>query len=121
MRTGIWLIGACGNVGMMTVLGARAIAKGLAGRVGLVTELKELRELPMPPIEKLVFGGHEMGARTLVESAREFERRAGVLSDRLIDALEGDLEKVQEEIRPGYPSKPVLPLAAPARLCATTT
>ena len=114
-KTGVWLIGACGNVGMMTVVGARAVARGLAGRVGLVTELKELRELPLAPIEDLVFGGHEVSGRTLVEAARDFERRAGVLTDRLIDALAEDLEKAQEEIRPGFPRPPVRPLAASAR------
>ncbi len=114
-KTGVWLIGACGNVGMMTIVGARAIARGLAGRVGLVTELKELRELPLAPIEDLVFGGHEVSGRTLLEAARDFERRAGVLTDRLIDALAEDLEKAQKEVRPGFPTRPVRPLAAAAR------
>ncbi|MFI5403655.1 MAG: inositol-3-phosphate synthase [Planctomycetota bacterium] len=115
MKTGAWLVGACGNVGMMTVVGARAVARGLVGRVGLVTELKELRELPLPAIEGLVFGGHEVSGRTLLETARDFERRDGVLTDRLIDALADDLEKAQKEIRPGFPRRPVRPLAAAAR------
>lgn len=115
MRTGVWLIGACGNVGMMSVVGARAVARGLAGRVGLVTDLKELRELPLPAVEDLVFGGHEVSGRTLVEAAREFERRAGVLTDRLIDALAEDLDRTQAEVRPGFPTRPVRPLAASAR------
>jgi myo-inositol-1-phosphate synthase len=110
-KTGVWLIGACGNVGMMTVVGARAVAKGLAGRVGLVTELKELRELPLPAVEDLVFGGHEVSGRTLMESARDFERRAGVLTDSLLDALEDDLAKAQAEVRPGFPARPVRALA----------
>ncbi len=115
MRTGVWLIGACGNVGMMTILGARAVTRGLAGRVGLVTELKELRELKLLPIEEMVFGGHEVSGRTLLETARDFERRAGVLTDRLIDGLAGDLDKAQAEIRSGFPTRPVRPLGASAR------
>jgi myo-inositol-1-phosphate synthase len=111
-KTGIWLIGACGNVGMMTIVGARAIARGLCGRVGLTTELKELRDLPLPAVEDLVFGGHEVGPRTVAESARDFQRRAGVLTDRLLDGLAGDLDAAQAEVRPGYPSRPVRPLAA---------
>lgn len=117
-KTGVWLIGACGNVGMMTVVGARAVAKGLAGRVGLVTELKELRELPLPPVEDIVFGGHEVSGKTLMESARDFERRAGVLTDRLLDALAEDLDRAQAEVRGGYPTRPVRPLAGPKRLGA---
>jgi myo-inositol-1-phosphate synthase len=111
----VWLIGACGNVGMMAVVGARALARGLAGRTGLVTELKELRELPLPAIEDLVFGGHEVRGRTLTESARDFERRAGVLTDKLIDALAEDLARAEAEVRPGFPNRPVRPLAAGRR------
>ena len=58
-KTGIWLIGACGNVGMLTIVGARAIARGLAGTTGMVTELKELRELDLPRADDVVFGGHD--------------------------------------------------------------
>jgi len=50
-----------------------------------------------------------------MESARDFERRAGVLTDRLLDALSDDLGKAQKEIRPGFPTRPVRPLTASAR------
>jgi myo-inositol-1-phosphate synthase len=106
-RTGVWLIGACGNVATVTVVGARAIARGLAGRTGLVTDLKELRELPLVPVEDLVFGGHEVSGRTLMEAARDFGRRAGLLSERLLDVLEGDLAAVQAEVRQGFTDRPV--------------
>jgi len=106
-KTGVWLIGACGNVGTMTIVGARAIASGLAGRTGLVTELKELRELPLVAIEDLVFGGHEIDGTTLAEAARLYGRRAGVLTDRMLDSLTDDLARAQEEIRPGFPLRPV--------------
>lgn len=109
-KTGVWLIGACGNVGTMTIVGARAIARGLAGRTGLVTELKELRELPLAAVEDLVFGGHEIDGTTLAEAARLYGRRAGVLTDRLLDALTDDLERVQGDVRPGFPHRPVRPL-----------
>jgi myo-inositol-1-phosphate synthase len=101
-KTGVWILGACGNVGAVTIVGARAIARGLAGRTGMVTELKELRELGLCSVENLVFGGHEVSGRTVLEAARDFGRRAGVLSDRLLDAVAGDLEKIQADIRPGF-------------------
>jgi myo-inositol-1-phosphate synthase len=106
-KNGVWLVGACGNVGMMTIVGARAIARGLAGRTGLVTELAELRALPLAPIEGLVFGGHEVGGRSLREAARDFARRAGVLTDRMLEAVGPDLDAVQEDLRPGFPQRPV--------------
>ncbi|MHC4847863.1 MAG: inositol-3-phosphate synthase [Planctomycetota bacterium] len=113
-KTGIWLIGACGNVGMLTIVGARAIARGLAGTSGMVSELKELRELALPRIDDLVFGGHEVSGQSLLESARSFARRAGVISDRMLDKLEEDIESIQHEIRPGIGGAPVRSLDRPA-------
>jgi myo-inositol-1-phosphate synthase len=89
-------------VATVTAVGARAIAHGLAGRTGLVTELKELRELPLAHVEDFVFGGHEVSGRPLRDAAREFGRRAGILTDRLLDALEEDIAAIEKEIRPGF-------------------
>ena len=50
-KTGIWLIGACGNVGMLTIVGARAMARGLAGATGLVTELKDFHALDLARVD----------------------------------------------------------------------
>ena len=114
-KTGVWLIGACGNVGTMTIVGARAIARGLAGRTGLVSELKELRALPLPPVENLVFGGHETSGTTLLEAARLYGRRAGVLTDRILDPLADELDRIQASIKPGHPSRPVRSLGGKPR------
>ena len=106
-KTGIWLIGACGNVGVLTVVGARAIARGLAGTTGLVSELKEMRALDLPRLDDLVFGGHEVSGISLSEAATAFSRRAGVISERLLERLAEDLEQVQRNIRPGVGGAPV--------------
>jgi len=119
MKTGVWLIGACGNVGTTTIVGARAIAHGLVGRTGMVSELRELRLLALPPVEKLVFGGHETSGRTLMQSARDFNRRAGLLHDRLLEPLAEDLEKIQAEIRPGFSLRPVRNLDGSSRAAET--
>ena len=120
-KTGIWLIGACGNVAALTIVGARAIARGLAGRTGMVTELKELRELALVPVEEMVFGGHEISGRTVLEASREFARRAGVISDRLLDAVAPDLEEIQKEIRPGFHGRPVHSLDSSRRHAESPT
>jgi len=114
MKVGVWLIGACGNVGVLTIAGARAIARGIAGRAGLVTDLREFRDLPLPAIESLVFGGHEVSGRTLLESAKEFAARAGVLTDSMLRDLAPEFEEIQKEIRPGYPRVPALGAALAA-------
>lgn len=120
-KTGIWLIGACGNVAALTVVGARAIAHGLAGRTGMVTELRELRELALLPVEEMVFGGHEISGRTILEASREFGRRAGVLTDRMLDALASDLKEIQREIRPGFHGRPVHSLDSSQRHAESPT
>ncbi|MHC4957305.1 MAG: inositol-3-phosphate synthase [Planctomycetota bacterium] len=114
-RTGVWLIGACGNVGTMTIVGARAIARGLAGRTGMVSELREFRDVGLTSVEDLVFGGHEVSGRGLVEAARDFGRRAGILDERLLEQLDDDLAAVQAEIRPGFSDRPVRQLDGTAR------
>ncbi len=102
--TGIWLIGARGAVGTLTIVGARAIARGMLEPTGLVTELPDLRDLALPPLDSLVFGGHELCDRNLVESAREFRNKAGLLTEETIQALARDLEEVDSDIRPGIGS-----------------
>ncbi|MEM8884735.1 MAG: inositol-3-phosphate synthase [Planctomycetota bacterium] len=114
-RTGVWLIGACGNVGMLSIVGARAIARGLAGTAGMVTELKELRELDLPGLDDLVFGGHEVGGTGLLDAARAFGRRAGVVSERMLERLEDELTGIQQNIRPGVGGAPVRTLDGAAR------
>jgi myo-inositol-1-phosphate synthase len=114
-KTGIWLIGACGNVGMLTIVGARAMARGLAGATGLVTELKDFHALDLPRVDDLVFGGHEVSGVGLMDAARAFARRAGVLSERMLEELAADIEAVQSDIRPGVGGAPVRPLRSTHR------
>ena len=118
-KTGVWLIGASGNVAAMTIVGARAIARGLAGRAGVVTELKEFHSLPLCRIEDLVFGGHEVSGRTVFDAAKDFGHRAGILTDRLLDPLADDLAAIQGEIRPGFSEKPVRNLDGSTRVGET--
>jgi len=114
-KTGVWLVGACGNVGVLTIVGARAMARGLAGATGLVTELKEFHALDLPRVDELVFGGHEVSGVSLMDAARAFARRAGVLSERMLDELRADIESVQADIRPGVGSAPVRAIGSPRR------
>jgi len=117
-RVGVWLVGACGGVGTLTVAGARAVARGLKAPVGLLTETPLFAGVPLAPIGDLVFGGHEIRDVDFVRSAEEFSRRAGVLDDALLRLLRDDLEAASENLRPGFlvnPSASVKALAAKGR------
>jgi myo-inositol-1-phosphate synthase len=69
----------------------------------------------------MVFGGHEISGRTVLEASREFARRAGVISDRLLDAVAPDLEEIQCDIRPGFHGRPVHSLDSSRRHAESPT
>jgi myo-inositol-1-phosphate synthase len=100
-RLGVWLVGACGGVGTLTVAGARAVARGLKPPIWLLTETPLFSGLPLVPLGDLVFGGHEIRDVDFVRSAEEFSRRAGVLDDALLRLLHDDLAAASENLRPG--------------------
>src|SRR5438105_12657 len=84
---GVWLVGAQGSLASTVVVGARAIARGLAGRAGLVTELPEVRALPLVEFDRLVFGGWDIAPQGLVARAEAMEREDRALPPGLVDAL----------------------------------
>jgi myo-inositol-1-phosphate synthase len=118
-RVGVWLVGACGGVGTLTVVGARAIARGLKPPVGLLTQTPLFAGLSLPAVPDLVFGGHEVRDTDFPRAASEFARRAGILDDALIGLLREDLDAASAEVRPGFlvhPSPAVRSLAAKGRV-----
>lgn len=114
-RTGVWLVGACGGVATLAVVGARAIARGLRPPTGLLTATPAFAGLDLPPVEALVFGGHEVRDTDWVRSADEYRRRAGVFDESLLATLRDDLEAASENLRPGYLVNPVETVKALAR------
>ncbi len=100
-RTGVWLIGARGNVATMAVAGARAVARGLTSTTGMVTARDPVARLDLPAVGDLVFGGHDVHSGSLVASARRHCERNGVPDRDVLDAVEPDLAAVDERVRPG--------------------
>ena len=98
--TGVWLVGARGNVATTTVVGARAIARDLTGTTGLVTERAPVSTLSLPSIEGLVFGGHDIADTPLEERARALAAEGTPRPD-LVEGVADDLAAVDDEIRTG--------------------
>lgn len=101
-RTGIYFIGARGNVATTAVLGAMAIGQGRSPATGMVTSGPEFKGLPMPGVQDLVFGGCDVGDKPLPKRAVELgesrifgEHLAHDLrdelsvQDKLIDTIKG--------------------------------
>src|SRR5271155_4948517 len=73
-RVGLWLIGAFGGVGTTITLGLAAMARGLADRSGLVTELPLFEGLSLPGPSDFIVGGHDIRQTSFGASAQEFRR-----------------------------------------------
>ena len=100
-RVGLWLVGAFGGVGTTITLGLSAMARGLADRTGLVTELPMFGGLPLPEPGDFVVGGHDIRETSFRESAEEFRRNSGVFPPEWIAACGEDLDAATARVRPG--------------------
>src|SRR2546426_10852449 len=101
-KVGVWLIGAQGSLASTAVMGARAIARGLAGGGGLVTELPELAPLPLVGVGELAFGGWDIPPTGLVAQARSLASDDAAVPEPLVAKLGGDLKAVEGRVRPGF-------------------
>jgi myo-inositol-1-phosphate synthase len=101
VSTGVWLIGARGNVATTAMVGARAIARGATGTEGMVTEREPCTALDLPPVDSLVFGGHDIQTGSVVETAERLSERNGVPDRDTLDALGDDLEAIDGRIETG--------------------
>ena len=99
-RVGVWLIGGLGDVAVTAVLGAGALARGLAPTTGLVTARPPCEGLDLVPLDGLVFGGHDVREGTPLESARALAE-AGVVPAALIEPLREHLLAYGQRLRPG--------------------
>lgn len=101
-RVGVWIIGALGDVATTTVLGARAIARGLADTTGLVTARAPLDDLGLSDLDQLVFGGHDVRDGAPLEAARALAK-VGVVPPELVmdDDLIADLAAYAARVKPG--------------------
>ncbi|MDH2426321.1 inositol-3-phosphate synthase [Sphaerisporangium sp. TRM90804] len=100
MDVGVWLVGARGSVATTVVAGAAALRAGLATPIGCVTEGPDFTGAGLPPLDRLVFGGHDVAGPPLVKKAEELSR-SGVIPAPLPRLVADDLEAAEAEIRHG--------------------
>ncbi|WP_226022068.1 inositol-3-phosphate synthase [Halomicrobium salinisoli] len=100
-RTGVWLIGARGNVATTAVVGAAALARGETTTTGMVTAREPTASLDLPAVEGLVFGGHDVAAESLVDRAERLQERNGIPDRETLAAVREDLAAVDERIEMG--------------------
>lgn len=97
---GAWFVGARGSVATTARLGAAAISAGLTSSTGMVTELPAMEGVPLPAVDKLVFGGHDVSSVSLTKRAEQLAQ-GGVVPHHLPGLFHDALEKTEAAIRPG--------------------
>lgn len=99
-RVGVWLVGARGSLATTTVAGCAAIAAGLRDTTGLVTERAPLSAAPLPALDRLVFGGHDV-AETTIRKQAEALADDGVIPATVLLGVGEALDAADEHVRPG--------------------
>lgn len=100
-RIGLWLIGARGGVASTAIVGLSALARGLAGDVGLVSGLPEFRHLPLAGWGDFLVAGHEIRSVRLADEAARLVSESHALAPELVAACREDLEAIDARVRPG--------------------
>ncbi len=96
-RTGVYLIGARGNVAVTAMTGALAIARGLADTSGMVTAGPEFRGVKLSDVGDLVFGGCDVSDRQLRRRAVEAVQ-GRILPAQLVEPLAPELDRIDRRI-----------------------
>lgn len=97
---GVWVIGARGSVATTAMTGAAAIAARLAPPVGLVTAQPPFTEVPLPPLNRFVFGGHDVTDTPLPKRAETLAGE-GVMAPSLVQSVADALTVIDGALRPG--------------------
>ncbi|MCC6575413.1 MAG: inositol-3-phosphate synthase [Planctomycetes bacterium] len=96
-RTGVYLLGARGNVAVTAMLGALAVSRNLADTAGMVTAGPEFRGLPLPALDDLIFGGCDIVDKQLRRRAVECAE-ARILPLNLVEPLASELDRIDRRI-----------------------
>ena len=97
-RLGVWIFGAYGGLATTVVVGARAVAKGLAEPQGLATDTEIARDIAWRPVDKMVFGGHEIRTSDYATAASEIHSKTGSLPPELVQKLKRDLNAQSKNV-----------------------
>lgn len=117
--TGIWVIGALGDIATTLFVGSAALRRGLASRAGLVTETLPISDLSLVPLDCLRFGGLDIAAGSVCNSAEKVYRSSRTYSREILDAVLPDLAEMERDVVVDrllawnvlYPSEDLPPLA----------
>lgn len=97
-KTGVYIIGARGNVATTAILGQLAISQGRAAATGMVTDGPEFRGIGLVGLQDLVVGGCDVSSVALADKAVELGNARVVPAD-LAREMKADLAGVEKGIQ----------------------
>jgi myo-inositol-1-phosphate synthase len=97
-KTGVYIIGARGNVATTAILGQLAIGQGRAAATGMVTDGPEFRGIGLVGLQELVVGGCDVSSVALADKAAELGN-ARVVPVDLAHDMKADLAALEERIQ----------------------
>ncbi|MEZ5980440.1 MAG: inositol-3-phosphate synthase [Planctomycetota bacterium] len=80
---GVWFVGARGAIATTVAYGLEAVASGLRGPIGLVSELPEFAGLGLASLDSIVVGGWEVRPGTIARAAADLAAN-GVLPQDVV-------------------------------------
>lgn len=103
-KTGIYFIGARGNIAVTTMVGALAIREGTTPATGMVTSGPEFRGVGLPALDSFVFGGCDVADTDLVDKA-EALAESRVFPASMIELVADELREINRRIHKikGFP------------------
>jgi myo-inositol-1-phosphate synthase len=117
--TGVWVIGALGDIATTLFVGSAAVRRGLVSRAGLVAEMAPFSELGLVSLDELRFGGHDIAEGSVRDSAERVYQSSRTFSREVLDAVWPDLADADRNVvldsalgwNVLHPSKDLPPLA----------
>jgi myo-inositol-1-phosphate synthase len=90
-RLGVCIVGAGGAVASTAIAGVALMKRGLAPRIGMVTETEMGQRLGCVPLDSLVFGGWDLRSTDLFEAAM----RERIVPEQLLRQVEPELRAIK--------------------------
>lgn len=97
-KTGVWIVGARGDIASTLIVGTEAFKKGQISSSGMTTEIPPTSELDLVEMDELVIGGLDIIDSNLVESARTIGQRSGTFSSDLVKLITHELTAIDQDI-----------------------
>ncbi len=97
-NTGVMFVGLCGHLSTTAMAGAMAVSENLYPPTAMISEKKELKDIPFPPISGMIFGGWDI--RSCGDAGKAL-KDTGIDDFKLLVTLTESLEKIQSKSFPG--------------------